>query len=242
MKIVYLVANLGLSQNNWEIVKHKFRSLTNQNYIGVDRANWKKNFRERYDLVIDVGSNYGQFSFALSQLRGYRNLIAIDPHGECGRFVQNIIPNCKFINCAVSDEEGEFVLYYPRLYRFDFLSLSSLREKNVTNWIDTHTPRFLKSKIKIIKKTIPVDTLDNICQSERIDTTSHILLKIDVQGVEDKVISGAKQLIENYRPDVFVEMEFEESKDVAALLADFGYQRCYKRDLDELWKYKKNGK
>jgi hypothetical protein len=51
---------------------------------------------------------------------------------------------------------------------------------------------------------VPVDTLDN--QVEKLELSQVDFIKIDVEGFEQKVLAGAAQTIERYRPILFIEI------------------------------------
>ena len=63
------------------------------------------------------------------------------------------------------------------------------------------------------KIKVKVETIDNYCKKNNIKTIN--LLKIDTQGFEDKVLGGAKQML-NYNRIEIIELE---------LILGFAYEK-----------------
>lgn len=70
--------------------------------------------------------------------------------------------------------------------------------------------------------TIELTTIDEV-----LDGRSADIIKIDVEGFEPRVLTGASETLERYKPALIVESLGERSyEDVRAALAAFGYDRC----------------
>lgn len=135
--------------------------------------------------VIDVGANLGQFAVAASRLFAGANVFPIEPDPDIAiqlrrnvgqRIAQNVMVT------AIGDTVGEADFFVNRDSQVSsLLKLGSDREK-----------AFPKSTVERTRR-VPVTTLDMAFACEKL--APPILLKIDVQGFEDRVIAGAGQLL-----------------------------------------------
>ena len=237
MKLVYFFALLGLDILAWETLKFYFRKFTGKNYLEVQDEDWVSLSNREYGALIDVGSNFGQFAGSFTDKNGELEIIAFDPHSECGEFMKSRLRGIKFYNFALGSSEGEFFLYYPKIFNLRFLSLSSLQKDNVSIWLDAHMPRLVRALVRILSKKVLVKRLDDL-QLDLNDLNGRkTLMKIDVQGAELQVLLGATHFIQKYHPDIFIEMEFSTQDAVASFLIDAGYTKLIEATGDELWEH-----
>ncbi|MBI5675207.1 MAG: FkbM family methyltransferase [Nitrospirae bacterium] len=141
------------------------------------------------DVFIDCGANIGVFTIKAATLVGQNGLvIAIEPGLESiSRLQKNIalngFSNVRVIEKVLSDEEGIFRLYHtgggPVAY--------SLVGNEGAEFEDV--------------QAIPLDKLIKELRLDRFDC-----LKIDVEGAEPLVISGAVNSISRYRPKIIFEI------------------------------------
>ena len=136
-----------------------------------------------------------------------------------------IIKNLKLYNMALSDENGEAVLKLPlraqSLFRDNIEELFQLGAAT----IHPHNKIEEFKKIKVNKKK-----LDDIIQNKVS------FIKIDVEGHEKSVISGAKNLISKFKPTLLVEIEKRHSgtnvEDTINYINNFGYNSYFLKDND----------
>ena len=88
-------------------------------------------------------------------------------------------------NCALSNKKGEFKIYIPYFSGQIIASLASLEKRNVD----------------CVVRTVKVDKIDNY------DFDDVDLMKIDVEGHEEYVIEGARNVIKKNMPILIVEIE-----------------------------------
>lgn len=235
MKTIYFFALLGLRISAWETLKFYFRKFTGKNYLKVKDEEWASLSNHEYGGLIDVGSNFGQFARSFTCKNGNVEIIAFDPHIECGEFIKSKFKRIKFYNCALGSVEGEFSLYYPKIFNLCFLSLTSMQKENVSMWLDKHMPRLLHVLVQILSIKVSVKRLDDMNLEFPDLDGRKILMKIDVQGAEENVLLGSMNFIRNHNPDIFIEMEFEKKEKVRKLLSNIGYQKLWHGGDDELW-------
>lgn len=236
MRLIYLIALSGLNITTWETVKFCIRRYFGKTYLDVNDESWPSLIQREYGALVDVGSNFGQFAGSFLSLNGQVELIAFDPHIECGQFMTLRYNQFVFHNVALGSVEGEFNLYYPRIFNFSFLSLASLQKENVTEWIEKNMPVPLRLLTRIYHKRVHVKRLDDLKLGFKSLNRQKILFKIDVQGTELQVLRGSIDFIKQYNPDIFIEMEFKTKVEVGVYLNEIGYRKSWQKGGDELWR------
>lgn len=133
--------------------------------------------------VVDVGANLGAYSaVALDRLQGRGQLLAIEPAKENFHWLQRNLKQNRgltfktkvlAVRVALSNKAGVGVLH-----------------KNPANKGDNRLyPDSLLAGTEKVKTT----TLDALCRQKGIRSVD--VLKIDVQGLEGKVLAGAKKIL-----------------------------------------------
>lgn len=135
--------------------------------------------------VIDIGANTGAFSRDMREKFPDAMLYMFEPLTDCVEHIKNTFAGdtkSKVFPVALGDTPGEMMME-----RSSFHPSSSLRHMS-----DLHKRLYPKTK-ELRNETITVDTLDRVLGNEKFSDA--ILIKIDVQGFEDKVIAGGKKII-----------------------------------------------
>ena len=159
------------------------------------------------DVVIEVGANIGAHTLYLSKLVGNGYVFAFEPQrlvfqNLCANLALNSISNVFAYQEAVSNENGSILI--PEC---DFTKNNNFGGINIDNTKNGTTVNRQK--------------LDNFLN--KIDRLK--LLKIDVEGMEILVIKGAKELIDKFRPIIYVENDRQEhSKELIELLWSLDYK------------------
>jgi len=144
---------------------------------------------QKIDFVIDVGANTGQFGNTLRN-QGYEGWIySIEPiqeaHSRLTKIANRDVRWVVMPPTAVGDAIGTVD------FHISYNSVSS----SVLKINDRHIESAKNSRISSIRK-VPLVTLDELFRLPSIDLAKHkVALKVDVQGYEDRVIDGAKELI-----------------------------------------------
>lgn len=150
-------------------------------------------------VVVDVGANVGNFSKAVAkQSKAGCTIIAIEP----SFYVYSILAFY-----ARSWSRGDIEVLCRKLAlgdRIGFTKLStpikssgSLRVglANILEPLDEN----------VFSEAVPLTTLDNLLQSEGLESVD--LVKMDVEGAESLVLSGAEHVFNDLRPVWFVEVD-----------------------------------
>jgi len=163
---------------------------------------------EEGDYVIDVGTNIGTISIPLAQKIGKDGFLfgyeAQDMlyYTLCGNIALNGLRNVKPFNQAVGATPG--VMYVPEL---------SYKEKD-WNYGGVSVSRTEGNPVRVV-------TLDSLMKIGIADKLK--LIKIDVEGMEVDVLSGAKELIMESRPYLAIEA-MENHEALCQTLKEYNYR------------------
>lgn len=149
--------------------------------------------------VIDVGANVGQFAVAASKLFENSVVYPIEPDPLVVKLLRKNVGEVtakNIINTAIGEKEGSAVFHVNSDPQVS--SLLELGADRVESYPDS----------KVVKEiAVEVNTLDTLFSEVALQEP--ILLKIDVQGFEDKVIKGATQLLKRVSW-ILIEVSFSE--------------------------------
>jgi FkbM family methyltransferase len=135
--------------------------------------------------VIDVGANRGQFAVAATRMFAGSKVFAIEPDKDTAAQLRRNVDAAtasRIAVTAVGDTVGTAVLHVNTDSQVS--SLLELGEDRVAS--------FPLSQVKEHRR-VPITTLDELFGGVQLEEP--ILLKIDVQGSEDKVIAGGEGLL-----------------------------------------------
>ena len=160
--------------------------------------------------AVDIGANFGYHTFRMARAVGSTGkVIAIEPTAWAFDKLQrnlalNSMKNIHPIKVALGDrDQGPTEIRLRSSYRLDGSDLS-------------------RSEI------IPMYTLDSLIRSSGIDRVDFV--KMDVDGLEGKVIRGARKTIEKHLPTIFFEItpsamraNGDDPADLISILTNLGY-------------------
>jgi FkbM family methyltransferase len=158
-------------------------------------------------IVFDIGANIGNHSMFFSQQVGPTGLvISFEPQTVlfqmlCGNVALNSITNVMAFNEGVGEKEG-----------YLWLPMINYSVENNFGGISLQT--------KKTGKQILITALDRFINMNRVD-----LIKIDVEGMEQEVILGARKFISKFKPFLFVENDRpDKSEALVDLIRSLGYK------------------
>ena len=141
------------------------------------------------ELIIDVGANEGQFSSSASIFFPSARIDAFEPIPE---FFDVLIKNTKSIEritahrFAIGNDDSPIKFYVNA----ESQSSSALQTSNLR--LDIFPDAYAKEEIIVEQKTLD-SFYNNKIQGK------NTLLKIDVQGLEEKVLAGSSQILQKIR-------------------------------------------
>ena len=159
------------------------------------------------DVVIDVGANIGKYAINSGNLVGNNGKVyAFEPSKRpfellCKSIKENRLENTVFpIQAAVSNKEGK-----SKLYLSNQEPITSIIFKLSDNFIEVETT-----------------TLDSFINKQKLKKVDWI--KIDVEGAEYEVFSGAINTLKNYNVNLIFEVLEVNKEKVLHFLEDLGYK------------------
>ena len=193
-----------------------------------DPINFLKNINLKNSNVIDIGANIGTVSLAILS-KGASKIYSFEP-GPYYKFLENNIKINKITNRIIikkigfSNNEGKLYWAETKNNPGNAHLINSLDELNIEN---SNTVFNDESTFE----EVYVSTLD-IYFKKNIILNKLDLIKVDVEGMEDKVIEGGRELIRKFRPYVIIETNKKSAKlkgyDCITPIFDFFYNNQYK--------------
>lgn len=172
------------------------------------------------DNVIEVGANLGLHSVPIAKIIGNKGrLICFEPqriiHQHlCCNIALNSLINVETYQYGVSDKNSSMNIEttdYDKAWNYGSFSLNKgfSTEGSYEGIVN-------KELIRIIK-------LDDFEPIKKLDSLA--LIKADVEGFEIKLLNGAKNLIDKYKPFLFVECNLNSiANEIIKKIDDMGYQ------------------
>jgi FkbM family methyltransferase len=161
------------------------------------------------DQAVDIGANYGCYTFAMSKAVGASGKVwAFEPASLTAFFLnlscrENKATNLHIFQAAVSDQAGTAAFNLSMAPE-----LSGLGEQE---------DGFLKEEVDVL-------TLDHCAETTKWKSVAFI--KIDAEGHESQVLAGAKRVLEAHSPLIMYEIAHRGniSGGLVSQFADLGYQ------------------
>jgi FkbM family methyltransferase len=150
------------------------------------------------NTVIDIGANIGQFAMKIHAILPNASIFSFEPLEESFKQLQtNLRSVSKFraFHCALGDSNTT-----EAMHRNEFAPSSSLLPMT-----EVHKKAF-PFTVHETRETVEVRRLDDVAGD--LCLQDNILVKIDVQGYEDKVILGGERLIARAKL-IVVEVSFQ---------------------------------
>lgn len=178
------------------------------------------------DVFVDVGANIGLYSLYAAKRTAASVIYAVEPESQnfarlCRNIALNGLTNVIPCNIALSDREGLSLLY-----------VSNLESGSALHGLDGWSPyRIADTDCPLRQGTIAL-TLDRLIETYGMPLPS--MLKIDVDGIEEKILAGAAEaLASSTLRTVLVEVTVgceASSSWPERLLGRFGFELVRKSD------------
>ncbi len=155
-------------------------------------VDWARELAPRSKQFIDCGAHMGSWSLVMAT--HFREVHAFEPQRLvfqqlCGNAALNGLTKLFAYNTGLDAEPGQLTLQRPGVDR----GSSSARADVAA--------RFTAEGISLSPEVVPVATLDHF--SAALNDVG--LIKIDVEGLELRVLQGATNVIRNNRPKMLIE-------------------------------------
>jgi FkbM family methyltransferase len=151
----------------------------------------------RFDTVIDVGANIGQFAVTAHCANPAARVFCFKPLKGCVERLRDLAkdyPRLTIYDHGLGSEAAEFEINVA----------SNLGSSSILDFTDLQLETYPGVTV-VGKETIRVDTLDAVATAEM--TAGRTLLKMDVQGFELEVLKGATRALEQVEA-IYLEASF----------------------------------
>jgi FkbM family methyltransferase len=147
--------------------------------------------------IIDIGANTGQFALTMNNLLPNASIYSFEPIPECFNQLSDRmsgVKNFTGFNIGLGDVSG----------RLEFEANSFSPSSSFLKMTSLHETLYPFTADKVLMN-VPIERLDDVLDVKTLQTP--MLVKLDVQGYELKVIEGGSQLIRNAKM-VIIEVGF----------------------------------
>lgn len=186
-------------------------------------------------VCLDVGASYGTYTVALARLVGPAGRVhAFEPRPRSQRVLGLVrgvgrLRNVEIHPFALSDAEGGEVIVTPRRRWLLPVPGRSFLKGGLESGPDGYYDGWEREFGGAAERMVPTETLDGFAARARVPSVD--FLKIDVEGAELRVLSGATQTLQTHRPVVLCEIEDRHTRkyghrahDVVDCLQNYGYR------------------
>jgi FkbM family methyltransferase len=183
---------------------------------------WRREFYGDAVFVVDCGANIGVHTVQWARhMTGWGNVLAIEAqerifYALAGNIALNNCFNARALNIAAGDADGTMLVPQPDYTKPGSFGSLELIGSNGNEYIGQdidYRPDAMKS--------VPVQRIDSLGIA-RVD-----FIKIDVEGMEVPVLSGAIESIRRDKPYIFVEYTKTGGDRLIRLLEGIGYKHWY---------------
>ena len=206
--------------------KYVGQALLKYGQYSEDEVILFKGLCEKGDIVVEVGANFGAHTLPLSKMVGESGKVfAFEPQriifqSLCANISLNSLSNVFCFQKAVSSKKSKL-----------FIPLTNYKVEG--NFGGISMKKSGSEEVEVVK-------LDNFLELDSLK-----LLKIDVEGMEIEVLKGAKKMIKQFSPFLFVENDrFDKHKNLITFIDGLGYNMYWYiiplYNKDNFFKKKKN--
>ncbi|QIW15057.1 hypothetical protein A4G20_01070 [Pasteurellaceae bacterium RH1A] len=170
--------------------------------------------------VVEVGSNIGMHAVPLAKFVSKGKLICFEPQRIifqqlCCNLALNNLTNVETYRMGVGDKRESILIEdcdYSQSWNYGSFSL----DKGFST-----ESNFGQGVSKQALEVVNLDDFAPVQNLERLD-----LLKVDAEGFDIKVLEGARQTIERFKPMIFIEIQANSYAHIWEKMTAIGY-KCY---------------
>ena len=181
-KISRKIARLAQFMENPELLRLRRKGISINTFLKLNQP-WL--IKTNINTVFDIGASTGRYARIIHEVLPAAYIYSFEPLKDCYEELQERmqkVRNFSAFNVALGDDEGEI-----EFHRNEYSASSS-----ILPMADLHKQNF---PFTAQHTTIKVKSarLDDIARD--LEIKDNLLIKIDVQGFEDKVIAGGRNTI-----------------------------------------------
>jgi FkbM family methyltransferase len=207
--------------------EHVLWQLQNRDIHDPD-FRYLKSFAGSKGLFVDVGANRGQSAVSVRMVWPECRIVAFEPSPslrlrQALDHMADVLEDMTVHFTALGDRETEMVMITPVVDGEETLEQGTLEPEQMTKPYILEGLHRLGSTITTVEQIVPVRTLDSYLLKPAV-------IKIDAEGFELKVLEGARETLDKYKPLLLIENN--DWGRVTEYLRGFGY-RCYQYMAEE---------
>src|SRR6266550_7450631 len=212
-------------------MKEQFRKIVVRALAAFDREITHRSTNPAHNLlgltafpitcILDIGANLGQYATFLSKHFPSAHIFSFEPIPEAFARLKNIeIPHFTPLQIAVGERNGVAVMEEHMHHN------SSSSFLPATGICHAYYP--VTKQTRSIE--VPVMTLDTAVTHFQIALTADLLIKVDVQGFEDRVIRGGPRVFRSARAciaEICLDQLYEKQgtfPEIVGQLTEFGFE------------------
>ena len=162
------------------------------------------------DTFLDIGAHIGFFSLVVGQCVPGVKVVAFEPNPRNFRILKanaeiNALEDMIYESIAISDEDGTAKLYLTE----SDMSASLMKDFQAQ---DTR---------QIGSVEVPTASLDTYLRQHSID--GPMVIKVDIEGHEPAFFRGAAETLSQRKPDIILEVLYEQDAELVSWLKSLGY-------------------
>jgi FkbM family methyltransferase len=182
-----------------------------------DTIDWIRSFSPG-DVLVDIGANVGMYTIWAAKTRGTR-VLAFEPESQNFALLnKNIVAN------GLGDTATAYCVALSDENAFSVLHLSDFAQGGSGHSLGVNLDHNLKPRSSPYAQGCVTTTLDHLVQTGVVPAPTHI--KIDVDGLEHKVIAGARATLRDQRlKSVLIEINsnLDEHRHIVQELVELGF-------------------
>lgn len=164
-------------------------------------------FRDDPGLFLDVGANTGLAAASFRIFQRGADILSIEPnpdHEPDLRLAKRFLDRFDYRIMGASDENANATLYVPLFRGVPITPLATLEKNQLAPWRMELLlgAGYSRSQLTIAERKIEVRRLDDL-------NLSPTFIKLDVEGLEYRVLTGLSETIDKQRPILLIEWSRE---------------------------------
>lgn len=224
--------------------------ISNQT-VFEDDARIVAKFRRGMGAILDIGAHWGYMAASFRHAGADGPIVSFEPmraHHGCLDEMRRLDRAYDFAPVGLSDRPQTVMLYGPVVNGKAILGLNSVdgtifnehHKQHLVSLIGSEIPPAATYRFQLMTTPLNAKRLDDVLSSRRlfvlppfvVDTRRIAVIKIDVEGHEPNVLSGAEATLRRDRPFIMIESGNRNAA-VASQLTSLGYLYA-ERDGDRL--------
>jgi len=178
-----------------------------------------------FKTIIDVGANEGQFASMASKMFPQSRLYCFEPLPAAFKSLAAWVEsrpegNVKLFNMALGDKDGMVEMYYHTEHSPSSSLLPTTSNTEMIYPVTKHQKSI----------SVPLKTLDHALLEYSDEITEDLLIKMDVQGYENRVIRGGRKIFGRAKAvilEVCLDSLYEKQakfSDIVQMMDEYGFR------------------